>query len=421
MRRGGGGGGGHASSGNYRNPCLTMHQPWASLLVYGIKRVEGRSWPSPIRGRLWIHAAGKVPDEATIKAMEEFYREIYAVDGITDLKFPEHYPVSRLLGCVEVVGCLRREELASWQMVPEGVRLEALTDMCWLCEQPQKLLVPFEMRGYQGVYNLEKKIYEGAIRGLSPVNSPLPVKFPLPNPQDPFSLKPGSISVHVPVSRTSEVEISSSLTAAIAGARAAATQFSKKVQDAQTSVTTLPLKGQSVEEDTMPSANLNETSNKGALTSNNKEQISPIKHKGVGSHSQPYSGGLRPQPGAPSKLPLCPISFVVDLRRLLLYSVTVAASSFRQTASSSSYSLADTDTNVFTPPSLSDSLSPQPSPPPSPPFSSPPPPSSLPSPPPSRASPPPLSSYKERFITKGSMRLSLRLIEYTETGLSVHA
>ncbi|XP_009364453.2 uncharacterized protein LOC103954365 isoform X2 [Pyrus x bretschneideri] len=304
MRRGGGGGGGgggHASSGNYRNPCLTMHQPWASLLVYGIKRVEGRSWPSPIRGRLWIHAAGKVPDEATIKAMEEFYREIYAVDGITDLKFPEHYPVSRLLGCVEVVGCLRREELASWEMVPEGVRLEALTDMCWLCEQPQKLLVPFEMRGYQGVYNLEKKIYEGAIRGLSPVNSPLPVKFPLPNPQDPFSLKPGSISVHVPVSRTSEVEISSSLTAAIAGARAAATQFSKKVQDAPTSITTLPLKGQSVDEDTMPSANLSKTSNKGALTPNDKEQISPIEHEGIGSHSQPYSGGLRPQPGASSK------------------------------------------------------------------------------------------------------------------------
>lgn len=49
-------------------------------------------------GRLWIHAASKVPDEATIKAMEGFYREIYAVNGIYDLKFPEHYPVSRLLG-----------------------------------------------------------------------------------------------------------------------------------------------------------------------------------------------------------------------------------------------------------------------------------------------------------------------------------
>ncbi|KAJ6380005.1 hypothetical protein OIU76_016625, partial [Salix suchowensis] len=29
--------------------------------------------------------------------MEDFYREIYAVNGITDIKFPEHYPVSRLL------------------------------------------------------------------------------------------------------------------------------------------------------------------------------------------------------------------------------------------------------------------------------------------------------------------------------------
>lgn len=51
-------------------------------------------------GRLWIHAASKIPDEATIKAMEEFYREIYAVDGITDIQFPQHYPVSRLIGTI---------------------------------------------------------------------------------------------------------------------------------------------------------------------------------------------------------------------------------------------------------------------------------------------------------------------------------
>lgn len=35
------------------NPCavLSMHQPWASLLVYGIKRIEGRTWPTDHRGR----------------------------------------------------------------------------------------------------------------------------------------------------------------------------------------------------------------------------------------------------------------------------------------------------------------------------------------------------------------------------------
>ncbi|GAB4843130.1 hypothetical protein Ancab_013106 [Ancistrocladus abbreviatus] len=210
--------------GNYRNPCLTMHQPWASLLVYGIKRIEGRSWPAPIRGRLWIHAASKVPDPATIKAMEDFYREIYAINGVTDLKFPENYPVSRLLGCVDVAGCLKCEELSCWEDVPEGVRLEAQTDYCWLCERPQKLIVPFEMRGYQGVYNLEKKIYEAAVRGLRPVEPPLPVKFPLPYPQDHFSLKPGSLNV----AKAPDVEKSPTLSSAIAGARAAAAQFSKK-------------------------------------------------------------------------------------------------------------------------------------------------------------------------------------------------
>ncbi|XP_020261385.1 uncharacterized protein LOC109837515 [Asparagus officinalis] len=216
--------------GKYRNPCLTMHQPWASLLVHGIKRIEGRSWPSPITGRLWIHAASKVPEPETIKAMEDFYREIYAVNGITDIKFPEHYPVSRLLGCVEVVGCLKCEELVSWEAVPESVRLEGLTNFCWLCEQPQKLMVPFEMRGYQGVYNLEKRIYDAAVRGLRQVEGPQPVKFPLPDPHNPSSLRPGALTSNFTVSRISAVEKPPSVDAAIAGARAAATQFSKKDQ-----------------------------------------------------------------------------------------------------------------------------------------------------------------------------------------------
>ncbi|GMH28519.1 hypothetical protein Nepgr_030362 [Nepenthes gracilis] len=220
---------GDGEKGNYRNPCLTMHQPWASLLVYGIKRIEGRSWPAPIRGRLWIHAASKVPDPVTVKAMEDFYREIYAVDGIKDLKFPENYPVSRLLGCVEVVGCLKCEELSCSEEVPEGVRLEGQTDYCWLCENPQKLIIPFEMRGYQGVYNLERKIYEAAVRGLCPVEPPLPVKFPLPSPQDAFSLKPGSLAAYSSVSKASQVEKSPTLSNAIAGAQGAASQFLKKV------------------------------------------------------------------------------------------------------------------------------------------------------------------------------------------------
>lgn len=45
---------------NNQGKCMSMHQPWASLLVYGIKMHEGRTWYSPHRGRLWIAAAAKV-------------------------------------------------------------------------------------------------------------------------------------------------------------------------------------------------------------------------------------------------------------------------------------------------------------------------------------------------------------------------
>lgn len=34
--------------------CMSMHQPWASLVVHGIKQVEGRDWETKHRGRLWI-------------------------------------------------------------------------------------------------------------------------------------------------------------------------------------------------------------------------------------------------------------------------------------------------------------------------------------------------------------------------------
>ena len=33
--------------------CLSMHQPYASLLVYGFKRFEGREWTHKYRGPLY--------------------------------------------------------------------------------------------------------------------------------------------------------------------------------------------------------------------------------------------------------------------------------------------------------------------------------------------------------------------------------
>ncbi|RVW86776.1 hypothetical protein CK203_042783 [Vitis vinifera] len=69
--------------------------------------------------------------------------------------------------------------------------------------------------------------YVTTVRGLRPVQAPLPVKFLLPEPQDPLSLKPGSLVSCFDGSKAAEDKKPEGLLAAIAGARAAATQFSK--------------------------------------------------------------------------------------------------------------------------------------------------------------------------------------------------
>jgi len=37
--------------------ALTLTQPWATLVILGVKRIETRGWATPYRGRIAIHAA----------------------------------------------------------------------------------------------------------------------------------------------------------------------------------------------------------------------------------------------------------------------------------------------------------------------------------------------------------------------------
>jgi len=42
--------------------AISLKQPWAALLVAGVKTVEVRRWPTARRGRVLIHAA-RIPDD----------------------------------------------------------------------------------------------------------------------------------------------------------------------------------------------------------------------------------------------------------------------------------------------------------------------------------------------------------------------
>jgi hypothetical protein len=43
---------------------LSIRQPWASLIVAGVKDVENRTWPMRYRGRVLIHSSLRADDTA---------------------------------------------------------------------------------------------------------------------------------------------------------------------------------------------------------------------------------------------------------------------------------------------------------------------------------------------------------------------
>lgn len=87
--------------------CLSLWQPWASLVAIGAKFIETRSWYTHVRGELFIHAAAssigiqqlRDADLEIIQAMEKAL-------GIHYAEWQRVLPFGKILGSTNVVGCM---------------------------------------------------------------------------------------------------------------------------------------------------------------------------------------------------------------------------------------------------------------------------------------------------------------------------
>lgn len=136
--------------------CLAVRQPYASLLVAGIKRFEGRTWYSSFRGRLWIYAAHKIPSDAEIQDVEQFYI------NLGNKNFPRSYPTDVIIGCVMVEDCLPEEVYR--KQYPE---CEIESPYVFIFDYPIAFARPLPMAkgGGRQIYRLEPKIHQ-ACKGL---------------------------------------------------------------------------------------------------------------------------------------------------------------------------------------------------------------------------------------------------------------
>jgi hypothetical protein len=96
-------------------PAISIRQPWADLIVRGIKDIENRSWPTTFRGNILIQAGQKIERDALcgrilvdlgITSAEDYHPDTMAIIGmveITDCVTPE--PILQRVARVRAPAC----------------------------------------------------------------------------------------------------------------------------------------------------------------------------------------------------------------------------------------------------------------------------------------------------------------------------
>lgn len=131
---------------------LTVKNPFAFLILAGVKKYEIRSWNTKYRGQLYIHSAKKPSKD----------NSIHLTNGIERLK-PNHLDWhfmtthGSLLGKVELVNILRIseqvtvEEASKWGCCD----IDEKDKYAWVFENPEIANLPIQIKGKLGIWNLD--------------------------------------------------------------------------------------------------------------------------------------------------------------------------------------------------------------------------------------------------------------------------
>ncbi len=99
--------------------AITIKQPWAGLIMSGMKNIENRTWATQHRGKILIHSS-KTLNYAEEKRAEDFIvREILTKEEQKTLnnddgrirRLCKHYGV--IIGEVEIVDCVKNHS-SNW-------------------------------------------------------------------------------------------------------------------------------------------------------------------------------------------------------------------------------------------------------------------------------------------------------------------
>lgn len=150
---------------------ITIKQPWASLIVEGIKDIENRTWPTRFRGRVLIHAAGKIADffkGENLAFTPEQWKMINSKIYTNKEKYKKDiFKYSAIIGSVEIVDCVLNHS-SVWAEKPEpeylttekGRELKVKPIYNWVLANPIKFHEPIPAKGKLSFWDYQNILAE---------------------------------------------------------------------------------------------------------------------------------------------------------------------------------------------------------------------------------------------------------------------
>lgn len=138
--------------------AISLWQPWATLLVRGIKRIETRGWDTKYRGELVIHAA---KTRAGFKAWDRKLLDQWLKEF--DI---EEFPLGAYVGKVFL-----NHTKPTWdyekseQIIPPDVYGDFTAGRFgWFCDTFREFTDPFPAKGQQGFWTPEPGVYNELLK-----------------------------------------------------------------------------------------------------------------------------------------------------------------------------------------------------------------------------------------------------------------
>lgn len=134
------------SASEDRFPCISVRQPWADLILWGVKDIENRSKLTHFRGTILVHSSSATPEPEPLAQIETVAKK----HGVIPRDRPYDPARGAILGMVDIVDCVTKSESEYFQG-PYG----------WVLDKPIRFKKSIPFKGAVGIFYVSRAILSG--------------------------------------------------------------------------------------------------------------------------------------------------------------------------------------------------------------------------------------------------------------------